>query len=220
TLGDKSVELCGGTHVGATGELGSVRITGETGVAAGVRRIEAVSGEAALSYSQANSRELQGLAAALKTSPKDVPAKLSQLQTRSRELSRQVEQLQSKLSSQTGQDLVAGVELVAGVQTLCQVIDNTDAKGLRTIVDQLKQELESYALMLASEKGGKAILICAVSSDLHEKVKAGDLVKILAEQLGGRGGGRADMAQGGADSLKGVETAFQEARNWLTAQFN
>jgi len=219
-LGDQSVELCGGTHVGATGELGAIKVVAETGVAAGVRRIEAVSGEQALAHIQASEQQLAAIAELLKTSPGDVVPKLQQLQTRHRELNRQVEQLQAKLSSQTGQELASSAESVGGVNVLTQVIDNTDAKGLRTVMDQLRQQLGDSAVVLASEHQGKAVLIASVSPALHEKLTAGDLVKVVAQELGGRGGGRADMAQGGADSLNGISAAFGTARNWVTEQLS
>jgi len=176
TLGDQSIELCGGTHVGATGELGAVKVTAETGVAAGVRRIEAVSGEVALLHNQQLDYQLSSIAAILKTSPSEVLPKLQQMQERQRELGRQVEQLQSKLSAQAGSSLSDTAETLNGV----------------TAGDS--------AIVLASEHKGKAVLVSSVSKSLHTQLNAGDLMKVVAQALGGRGGGRADMAQGGADS--------------------
>ena len=214
-LGDKSVELCGGTHVNATGDLGLIKLTGETGVAAGVRRIEAVSGESALNYVQAHEQQLTKIARLLKSSSDDVYSKVEQLQQRSKELKSQVEQLQAKLSSQAGKDMLGEATTVHGVPVLMKVIDNTDAKSLRTVMDQLKQDLPESALVLASESNGKAALVAAVSKSLHDRIKAGDLLKIVAQELGGKGGGRPDMAQGGADSLDNVTAAFTAAEQYL-----
>jgi len=201
TLGDQSIELCGGTHVGATGELGAVKVTAETGVAAGVRRIEAVSGEVALRHTQHLEHQLSSIADMLKTSPADVLPKLQQMQERQRELGRQVEQLQSKLSAQAGSSF--------------QIVDGGDAKALRSVMDELRQNLGDSAIVLASEHKGRAVLVSSVSKSLHTQLTAGDLMKVVAQALGGRGGGRADMAQGGADSLAEIDTAFAKAREWV-----
>jgi len=214
-LGDKSVELCGGIHVNATGDLGLIKLTGETGVAAGVRRIEAVSGEAALATVQANEQQLQKIARLLKSSSDDVYNKVEQLQQRSKELKSQVDQLQAKLSSQAGKDMLGEAQTIHGVPVLMKVIDGADAKSLRTVMDQLKQDLPDAALVLASESNGKAALVAAVNKSLHDRIKAGDLLKIVAQELGGKGGGRPDMAQGGADSLDNVDAAFKAAEAYL-----
>ncbi len=214
-LGDRSIELCGGTHVNATGDLGLIKLTGETGVAAGVRRIEAVSGAPALDYVQSHEQQLTKIARLLKSSSDDVYSKVEQLQLRSKELKNQVDQLQAKLSSQAGKDMLGEAESIHGVPVLMKVIDGTDAKGLRTVMDQLKQDLPESALVLASESGGKAVLVASVSKALHDRIKAGDLLRIVAQELGGKGGGRADMAQGGADSLGNIKPAFAAATDYL-----
>jgi len=216
TLGDESIELCGGTHVGATGDLGSVKVTAETGVAAGVRRIEAVSGEAALHHIQQQEQQLSTIAAMLKTSPADVLPKLQQMQDRTRELGRQVAQLQDKLSAQAGSSLADNAETLNGVTALFQVVDGVDAKGLRSVMDELRQKLGDSAIVLASEHQGKAVLVSSVSKSLHSQLTAGDLMKVVAQALDGRGGGRADMAQGGADSLTNIDAAFGIARDWVS----
>ncbi len=216
TLGDQSVELCGGTHVSATGDLGAVKVTVETGVAAGVRRIEALSGERALVHTQQLEQQLGVIAGMLKTSPADVVTKLAQMQERQRELSRQVEQLQGKLSAQAGSSLSDSAETINGVTTLFHTVDGADAKALRSVMDELRQKLGDSTIVLASEHQGKAVLVSAVSKPLHGQLTAGDLMKVVAEQLGGRGGGRADMAQGGADSLDNIDAAFKAAREWVS----
>ena len=219
-LGDRSVELCGGTHVQATGELGSVKVVSEGGVAAGVRRIEAVSGGVALQHSQQIEKQLNEVAATLKAPKTDVLPKLKQLQARNKELARQVEQLQDKLASSAGKDIAGSAEKIGVAQVLLHVIDDADAKSLRTMMDQLRQQLTVGAIVLASEKAGKVSLLAAVDESLHDSVTASDLLKKVTAVLGGRGGGRKDMAQGGADSLQDIEKAFADARAWITSQLS
>ncbi len=219
-LGDRSVELCGGTHVKATGELGGVKVLTEGGVAAGIRRIEAVSGSAALAYSQALERQLNEVAATLKAPKSDVVPKLKQLQTRNRELSRQVDQLQAKLAASSGSDLAANAESIGNASVLLQVVDDADAKSLRTLMDQLRQKLNDSIIVLASEKDGKVALIATVSDSRSDLLKAGELLKEVAGAMGGRGGGRADMAQGGADSLEKIDEAFAAARKLVQSRFS
>jgi alanyl-tRNA synthetase len=219
-LGDKSIELCGGIHVTATGELGSVKVVGEGGVAAGVRRIEAVSGHMALQHSQRIEKQLNDVATTLKAPKTDVLPKLKQLQARNKELTKQVEQLQDKLASSAGKDIAASAEKIGPAQVLFEVIDDADAKSLRSMMDQLRQQLAGSAIVLASENAGKASLIATVDDSLHASVMASDLLKQVTVVLGGRGGGRADMAQGGADSLQNIDQAFDAARAWITTQLS
>lgn len=217
-LGDQSIELCGGIHVSSTGDLGSIKVLNEGGVAAGVRRIEAVSGSSALSYTQALEQQLEDVASTLRAPKADVLPKLKQLQARNKELTRQVEQLQAKLAATEGKDLAGGARQIGTANILLKVIDDADAKALRTLMDQLRIELKPAAIVLVSEKAGKVSVIAAVDESLHASVKAGDLLKQIVGVLGGRGGGRADMAQGGADSLDNIDAAFDTAGSWLDAQ--
>jgi alanyl-tRNA synthetase len=220
SLGDRSVELCGGTHVSATGDLGGVKLLSEGGVAAGIRRIEAVSGSAALAYSQSLEHQLNELAAALKAPRPDLLSRLRQLQSRNRELNRQVEQLQARLASSAGSDLAASAESIGGANVLLQVVEDADAKALRTLLDQLRQKLSHSVIVLASEKDGKVSLIAAVADPLQKSLEAGDLLKEVAAVMGGRGGGRADMAQGGAASLQQVEAAFTAGRKLIQSRLS
>ncbi|MFK7860533.1 MAG: alanine--tRNA ligase [Granulosicoccus sp.] len=217
-LGDESVELCGGTHVNATGDLGGIKVLSEGGVAAGVRRIEAVSGPAALDYTQSIEAQLESVASTLKAPKTDVIPKLVQLQARNKELARQVDQLQAQLAASKGKDLAGGARKAGVANILLKVVDDTDAKGLRTLMDQLRVDLKPAVVVLASEKAGKVALIATVDESLHSQVKAGDLLKEVASVLGGRGGGRADMAQGGAESLDKILPAFEAANLWLDKQ--
>ena len=219
-LGDRSIELCGGTHVQATGDLGLIKVVSEGGVAAGVRRIEALCGSSALEYTQALEKQIEAVAASLKAPKSDVMSKLVLLQTRNKELTRQVEQLQAKVSASAGRDIAQGASTIGSAQVLLKVIDDADAKALRLLMDQLRVQLKPAAIVLASEKAGKVALIAGVDDALHAQVKAGDLLKQVAVVLGGRGGGRADMAQGGADSLDKIDDAFNAATSWLTSQLS
>ena len=217
-LGDRSTELCGGTHVSATGDLGVIKVLTEGGVAAGVRRIEAVSGSAALQYTQSLESQLSDVATTLKAPRHDVVPKLKQLQIRNKELARQVEQLQAKLAATKGKDMAGGARQVAGANVLLKRVEDADAKALRTLLDQLRLELKPSAIVLVGEKSGKASLLAAVDESLHDRLKASELLKQVADVLGGRGGGRADMAQGGAESLDELEPAFAAANLWLDKQ--
>lgn len=219
-LGDRSVELCGGTHVGATGELGSVKLTQEGGVAAGIRRIEAVSGRSALQYSHWLASQLDEVAATLKSPKSDVVPKLKQLQARNRELTRQLDQLQAKLASSAGRDLAGLAVPVGPAMLLVKKIDSADAKTLRSLIDQLRQQLSKSIIVLASEKDGKISLIASVEESLHQQLTAAALLKQVTAVVGGKGGGRVDMAQGGADSLADIDEAFSRATDWVTAQLS
>jgi len=218
TIGEQSTELCGGTHVNASGDIGVFRIAAETGVASGIRRIEALTGSAALDVTEQEHKILRQVANSLKASPSDIGEKVVQLQEKNRELSRQLEKAQSRLSAQASGDLADAAIDINGIKVLSQLIDPTDAKALRSMLDQLKQKLGSAAIVLASEHKGKAILIAGVTAPLNQQVKAGELVNIVAKSLGGRGGGRPDMAQAGADSLDGIETALALVVPWVEAQ--
>lgn len=219
-LGDKSVELCGGTHVEATGELGAVKVVSEGGVAAGVRRIEAVSGSRALQHSQRVEKQLGDVATSLKAPKTDVLPKLKQLQARNKELLKQVEQLQDKLASSAGKDIASKAQQIGAAQVLLYVIEDADAKSLRSMMDQLRQQLSSSAIVLAGENAGKVSLIATVDESLHASLKASDLLKQVTVVLGGRGGGRADMAQGGAETLKDIDKAFDATRAWITSKLS
>lgn len=214
TLGDKSVELCGGTHVNATGELGTLRLVSEGGVAAGIRRIEAVAGEAALDWIQQDAAQLDALAATLKAPRAELLGRVEGLQQQVREQARALERLESRLSSSAGRDLAASAENIGDAKRLFARIPDSDAKSLRALVDSLRQELGESMIVLAGEKSGKVALVAAVTESLHDRVKAGELLGQVASALGGRWGGRADLAQGGAPSLDSLDAAFAQAREF------
>jgi len=217
-LGERSIELCGGTHVAATGDLGSIKVVSEGGVAAGVRRIEAISGSAALAYTQQLEQQLEAVAATVKAPRSEVLGKVSQLQLRNKELTRRIEQLEAKLASAEGADLASGAEKMGKANVLLKQVADADVKALRTLMDSLRVKLKPAAIMLASEKNGKVSLIAAVDESLHVQVKANELLKQTVGVMGGRGGGKADLAQGGAESLAQIDAAFAQAHQWLSSQ--
>jgi alanyl-tRNA synthetase len=213
SLGDFSMELCGGTHVKRTGDIGLFKIIGESGVAAGVRRIEAVTGQAAYQWVVRTELVLRDVAGLLRGSREDVDEKVRELVERSRRLEKEVQQLKSKLASGQGGDLSAQAKDVGGIKVLAAQIDGADAKSLREAVDRLKAKLGSAVVVLASVQDGKVTLVAGVSADLVDRVKAGDIVGAVAHEVGGRGGGRADFAQAGGTqperlgmALAGVES--------------
>ena len=151
----------------------------------------------------------------MKTSPAQLEDKIVQLQEQNRQLGKELERLQAKLSSQAGSELAESVQAINGVNLVMQKVESADAKALRSMIDQLKQSLENAAIILASEHNGKAIIIAGVSKPLNEKLKAGDLVNQVAQPLGGKGGGRADMAQAGAPNLNGIQSVFETIPEWV-----
>ena len=214
-----SRELCGGTHVQRTGDIGLFKIVSEGGVAAGVRRIEAITGENALAWVQQREQTLQKAAAALRTQPEKLSDRLAQLQTQLRDLERERDQLKDKLAASAGQDLAAqAVELANGVKVLAANVVGADPKSLRTTVDQLKDKLKSAAVLLATVKDGKISLVAGVTADLHAQIKAGDLLGMVAAQVGGKGGGRPDMAMGGGTDESALPAALQSVQPWVESK--
>jgi alanyl-tRNA synthetase len=214
-MGDFSTELCGGTHVARTGDIGAFKIVSETGVAAGIRRVEAVTGEAALAYTHELEMRLSEVARALKAPPAEVAARVQQLLDNARALEKEVARLKGTLVASRGGDLAAQAVEVNGTQVLATTIEGADAKVLRDTLDQLKGRLRSAAIVLGSTDGGKVTLIAGVTSDLTDKIKAGDLVNYVASQVGGKGGGRPDMAQAGGTNPAALPAALQSVRSWV-----
>ncbi len=213
-----STELCGGTHVRRVGDIGFFKIVAESGVAAGVRRIEAVTGEAAVNWAEANEQRLAQVAALVKSTTEDAPAKLQQLLDKMREQEKELAQLKARLASQAGSDLSSEAEDINGVKVLTARLDGIDSKALRDTLDQLKNKLGSAAIVLATEDGGKVRLIAGVTKDVTDKIKAGELVNIAAAEVGGKGGGRPDMAQAGGDQPDNIPAALDAANSWLHRQ--
>ena len=219
-IGDFSMELCGGTHVGRAGDIGLFKIVSESGVAAGVRRIEAVTGQGALEWVTNSEALLRGVAGMVKASRDDVEDKIRQLIERSRKLEKEVAQLKSRLASGQGNDLSSLAVEVAGTRLVASVVEGADVTALREAVDQLKSKLKSAVVVLASVIDGKAALIVGVTQDQTTRVKAGDLANFVAQQLGGRGGGRPDMAQAGGSDVAKLPEAMQSVQGWLQSRLS
>ncbi|MDX1823884.1 MAG: alanine--tRNA ligase [Thiohalomonadales bacterium] len=215
SMGDFSIELCGGTHVARTGDIGLFKIVSETGIAAGVRRIEAVTGQQALQWIRRGENQLQTIAAQLKTDRGAVQERVSQLLDRTRSLEKEVEQLKGKLASSQGDDLVNQAVDIQGVKVLAAQLEAADAKGLRDTLDQLKNKLGSSAIVLATVKGDKVSLVAGVSKDQTQTIKAGELVNQVAQQVGGKGGGRPDMAQAGGNQPQALPAALASVPDWV-----
>jgi alanyl-tRNA synthetase len=210
-----SRELCGGTHVQRTGDIGLFSITAEGGVAAGVRRVEAVTGDNALAYMQEMETALGGVAGTLKVLPRDVPARVASVLDQVRKLERELAALKGKLASTQGDDLVVQAVDVKGVKVLAATLAGADINALRETIDKLKDKLKSAVVVLASVVEGKVTLIAGVTPDLTTKVKAGELVNAVAQQVGGKGGGRADMAQAGGTQPENLGKALASVQAWV-----
>jgi alanyl-tRNA synthetase len=207
-LGDFSTELCGGTHVGRSGDIGLFKIVSEGGIAAGVRRIEAVTGQAALDVVNATEAALREVAGLVKAGKDDVPVKVSQLVERTRALERELEALRRKLASGSGRDILQEAQVVNGIKVLAARLDGADAKVLRDTADQLKSKLGSGVVVLGAVAGDKVFLVASVTADLAGRLKAGEIIKPVAELVGGRGGGRPDFAQAGGTKPDQVDAAL------------
>ena len=217
SMGDDnfSTELCGGVHVDRVGDIGFFKIIAESGIASGVRRIEAVTGEAAVNWVEEKDQQLDTLARMLKSSREEVNSKVEQLIQKLKEQDKQLTVLKGKMASQAGSDLGSQAEEVNGVKVLTAHLDGADSNTLRDTLDQLKNKLGTAAIVLASEEGGKVKLIAGVTKDLISNIKAGDLVNIAAAEVGGKGGGRPDMAQAGGSYPAAIPQALEAAKSWL-----
>ena len=214
-MGESSTELCGGTHVSRTGDIGLFKIVSESGVSAGVRRIEAVTGQGALDYVTEEERRLDEAAGLLGGNAADVADKLRSLLDRQKKLERELESLKAKAASGATADLAGSAIDVRGVKVVASRLEGFDAKALRDAVDRLKQQLGNAVVLLAGASGGKAALVAGVSDSLTGKVKAGELLSYVAAQINGKGGGRADMAQGGGDDGPALQQALSSITDWL-----
>lgn len=210
SMGEFSMELCGGTHVERSGDIGLFKITTETGIAAGIRRIEAITGEKALNWIEKTENELQKAADLLKVNRYELVAKLEQFLQRNREQEKQIEKLKAQMAHAQVDELIKQVVAVNDVQVLAAELPNADANILRDTVDQLKQKFDKAVIALAAVNDGKIQLVVGVTKNCTDKVKAGDIVGELAQRLGGKGGGRPDLAQGGGDKLAELQPALNE----------
>jgi alanyl-tRNA synthetase len=210
-----SRELCGGTHVSRTGDIGLFKIVGESGVAAGIRRVEAVTGKGALEHVQRQEAQLAGAAQLMKAPIAELEARIAQLQESARTAERELARLKAKAAASAGDDLAGAAIDVKGTKVVAAALDGSDAKTLRETIDKLKDKLKSAAIVLASVSDGRVTLIAGVTSDLTGKVKAGELVNHVAQQVGGKGGGRADMAQAGGSNPAALPEALQSVRGFV-----
>ncbi|HUW37974.1 MAG TPA: alanine--tRNA ligase [Rhodocyclaceae bacterium] len=214
-MGDYSTELCGGTHVARTGDIGLFKIVAEGGVAAGIRRVEAVTGEVALSYVQSQLAQLDEVAEQVHAQPAEAASRVAQLVDGVRVLEKEVARLKSKLAASQGDDLAGLAVKVKGVRVLAAVLEGADAKTLRETVDRLKDKLAPAAIVLGSVEEGRVHLIAGVTADLTGRIKAGELINAVALQVGGKGGGRADMAQAGGTEPAKLKDALASVSAWL-----
>ena len=218
-MGDFSMELCGGTHVQRSGDIGLFKIVSESGVASGVRRIEALTGQGALDYVEQNDGLLKDLAALLRGSRDDVKDKVREQLERTKQMEREIRSLKDRLASGQGVDLAAGAVDVAGVKVVATKVDGADAGSLRTAVDQLKDRLKSAVVVLASvENPTKVVLVAGVTADQTGRIQAGELAGAVAAQVGGRGGGRADFAQAGGSKPEALDAALESVERFVRAK--
>jgi alanyl-tRNA synthetase len=214
-MGEFSTELCGGTHVRRTGDIGFFKIVSQSGVAAGIRRVEAVTADGALDWVQQQNAQVEGVADMLKVQPAEVGARLHQIMDNVRALEKDLARLKSKLAASQGDDLVDRAVAVGSAKVLAVALDGADAKSLRETMDKLKDKLGSAAIVLGSVEAGRVMLIAGVTSDLTGKVKAGELVNFVAQQVGGKGGGRPDMAQAGGTEPAKLPQALESVAEWV-----
>ena len=217
SIGDFSLELCGGTHVKQSGDIGVFKIISESGIASGIRRIEAITGEAAVTWIQENENQLANIEDLLKVPRGKVGDKIGQLLAQNRALEKELERLKAKEVSQAGSDLVEQVVEIEGIKVLACTIQGADQKSLRSMVDDLKNRLGSCAIVLGTSRNSKVSLVAGVTSDQSHRIKASDLVNAVAVQVGGKGGGRDDMAQAGGNKPGALGAALKSVPDWVRA---
>jgi alanyl-tRNA synthetase len=220
SIGDFSVELCGGTHVAHAGDIGLLKITAETGIAAGVRRIEAVTGERAMQWITESENRLQRIAERVKGNRGDADEKVGQLLEKNRRLERELQQLKGKLASSQGSDLAGQAVEINGIKVLAARLEGADSKTLRNTLDQLKNKLGSAAVVLGTVNDNKVSIVAGVTKDQTGRIKAGELVNAVASQVGGKGGGRPDMAQAGGNQPENLDAALKSVPDWVTGQLS
>jgi len=213
--GDFSVELCGGTHVNRTGDIGLIKITSESSVASGIRRIEAVTGETAVALCNQIQDAVAEIASLTRASKDNISEKVRQLMDDNRHLQKEIDSLKKKLANASGSDLMSAATEVKGVKVLSTVVDGADAKSLKTIADQIRSKMEKGVFFLVAKEAGKASLVAGVTNNLTSNLKAGDLMKFVSTQLGGKGGGRPDMAMGAATDLENLAQALESVTAWV-----
>jgi alanyl-tRNA synthetase len=219
-FGDFSVELCGGTHVERSGDIGVFKITSEGGVASGIRRIEAVTGTTAMKWIDANQNTLNALAGLLRIPREQTVAKVTQLLQRSKKLEKALSAAKQALLTGQTSDHSDKIQEISGIKVLAVRMDGADAKSLRDAVDKLKDKLQSAVVVLGSSRDGKVHLAAGVTKNNTDKIRAGDLIKPLAELVGGKGGGRPDFAQAGGNDATALDQALASVPTWVAAQLS
>jgi alanyl-tRNA synthetase len=215
-----SRELCGGTHVARTGDIGMFRILSESGVAAGIRRIEATTGEGALAQARLEHTILESVASNMRSAPEELAARISGLLESQRQLERELAQLKSRLASAQGDELASQAVVIDGVKVLATQMPGADAKALRDALDQLKNKLHSAIIVLGSTEGAKVQLAAGVTPDLTSRLKAGELVNFVAQQVGGKGGGKPDLAMAGGPEVQALPGALASVHDWVRAKLS
>jgi alanyl-tRNA synthetase len=215
SMGDFSMELCGGTHVNRTGDIGFFKIVSEGGIAAGVRRIEAVTGEKALDFVQSQGQQMSQIAGLLKTDPQGLSVRTQQVLEQNKLVEKELEKLKQQIAINATTDVLSQVFEINDVKVLSTVLQGVEAKVLRTMVDDFKNQLGSAVIVLGIAEANKVSLIAGVTKDLVSKVKAGELVNFVAQQVGGKGGGRPDMAQAGGSEPQNLDSAIASVQAWL-----
>ena len=213
--GDFSVELCGGTHVERTGDIGLIKIISESSVASGVRRIEAVTGKAALAYCEQTQDTVEKVAEIAKVAKAKVTDKVRQVMEENRRLQKEIDQLKQKLANSSGSDIMSSAQQVKGITVLSTIVDGADAKSLKSVADQVRSKIEKGVFFLVAKEGDKASLVAGVTKNLTSDIKAGDLMKHVSSQLDGKGGGRPDMAMGAASDLTNLAQALESVALWV-----
>ena len=215
SFGDYSVELCGGTHVSRSGDIGLFKVVSESGIAAGVRRIVALTGGDALAWVHSMEERIERIAASVKADAETVADRVDAMLARGRELERDLERLKARVAASRGDDLVAQAVDIDGLKVLAAKIDGADPKALRETVDRLKSRLGSAAVVLATVNAGKVSLVAGVTKDSTDRIEAGSLANHVARQVGGRGGGRAELAQAGGNDPSRVDQAIRSVPGWV-----
>ncbi|EDN70735.1 alanyl-tRNA synthetase [Beggiatoa sp. PS] len=215
SMGDFSTELCGGTHVRQVGDIGLFKIVAETGTAAGIRRIEAITGIRALDWVAETEKQLNVIGDLLKTNQNSLTERVAQLIEYNRNYEKEISRLQAKLASNQGSDLASQAVEINGIKILAAQLDNIDVKQLRNTLDQLKNKLGTAVVVLSLVKDNKISLVAGVTKDATDKIKAGELLNYVAKQVGGKGGGRPDMAQGGGNDPSKLTPALQSVTQWV-----
>ena len=213
--GEFSTELCGGTHVNSAGDIGIMKIVSESGIAAGVRRLEAVTGEGALDWIKESEQKLDDLTRLLKADRTSAVSRMEQQLEKISELEKTLQKLKAKQASSAGSDMAADAEEVEGIKVSARILEGADVNTLRETMDQLKNKLGTAALVLASVEGDKVTLIAGVTKDISDRIKAGELVNFVAQQVGGKGGGRAELAQAGGDDPTKLDSALDSVTDWV-----